>query len=851
MRGPLVSVVIVNWNGLEETKECLKYLKEQTYANFETIVVDNGSHDESLKYLRNLKDIILVENPKNLGFTGGHIAGYKAAKGEYILLLNNDAIMDKNYLSNAIEMMTADQEIGALGGRAYLWDENNPLFETANKFYAYQNINPFNADGIFTQSDEGLPQEVNNVSGSCVLVRRAVIDKIGYLHGPFFAYFEESDLFARMKRAGFKIIYHPDLAIWHANAKSTGKQPPTFFFYMIMRNRFRFAVRNFDAWALRRFLWFYLKMGIASLVRSITDKPQRNMHFGYSKAFLYNLAFGIKPFIERTQLSRSLGKSDYNRIIVSEQNGVSIVAACKTKQELERFVSLAESLRPIDELVLVSDNSKLRAELKPLKAPSSVRLCINRGFFDTHPENIAVVCSKNRWIQLASTTPDIDQLNDFVLDIYDSERSGSKINAFSRSLKTLASFDDVLQADVAPDVFVKKDLLVDNGGLSKKVELADAVRELMGLGYLAGELKIMPAKRKSGSLPPYKGALSNMELNQELLVRLNSAREKDNRLSRSITKLTVRYYRLYQLYTLTVWLFSPKIPLRLKAARSKNFIYYLTTFKIKAAATELKHMHNEVIKNKNLADFPAMKQKEKDRLGYLKTHPQETTVFIILRDRFEQLKHLLDWLESQKMRRIVFIDNGSLFPPLVDFLNRTEYQVLPLDRNLTQTAPWTGGIIKVLVPDDFYIVSDPDIIPVMDSLEVISRLYEVHEKYPYFMKVGLGLKIDDLPDHYPLKKDVVKWESQFWTKQVEPGVYEAGVDTTFALYKPYSYSYMIHSSLRTGEPYTARHLPWYENGKKLSDEEIFYRMRLDHNVSSWNVDELPERYKKELEKVKK
>lgn len=181
-------------------------------------------------------------------------------------------------------------------------------------------------------------------------------------------------------------------------------------------------------------------------------------------------------------------------------------------------------------------------------------------------------------------------------------------------------------------------------------------------------------------------------------------------------------------------------------------------------------------------------------------------------------------------------------------MESTDYQVLELRRNMTQTAPWSAGVIKVLLPDDFYVVTDPDIVPTIDEKGLLTKLYDVHRKYPYHLKVGFGLKIDDLPDYYPLKAQVIKWESQFWKNKLEDGIYEAGVDTTFAVYKPHTYKYVLNPSIRTGEPYTARHLPWYTKSGELSDEEIFYRLRADQGVNSWNKEHLPERYKHELEK---
>ncbi|MBX4190499.1 hypothetical protein KW794_00225, partial [Candidatus Saccharibacteria bacterium] len=267
-----------------------------------------------------------------------------------------------------------------------------------------------------------------------------------------------------------------------------------------------------------------------------------------------------------------------------------------------------------------------------------------------------------------------------------------------------------------------------------------------------------------------------------------------------------------------------------------------------AVATELKHMHNEIVKTRTFVDMVQMKAHENARLHHLTKHPEDTVVFIIVRDRLEIMKGLLAWLESQGLSKIVFVDNDSRLPPLAEFLKNTEYQVLEMGRNTRQSGIWDAGIIRVLLPDDFYIATDPDIVPTLNNKDVLKHLYDVHNRHPYHLKVGLGLKIDDLPDYYPLKPDVIKWESQFWKHELEPGLYEAGVDTTFALYKPYTYSYIIHPSVRTGEPYTARHIPWYTKADELSDEEVFYRLRLDQNVNTWNKEHLPERYKIELAK---
>lgn len=856
---PLVSVVIVNWNGLAETKICLEHTRKQSYKSTEIIVVDNGSHDDSLTFFKQQADIKLVKNSTNLGFTGGHIAGYHATKGAYVLLMNNDAVMDIDYIARAVKIMEGDETIGALGGRAYLWDAKNALFDTSNDFYAYQNINPVTGEGIFTKQDLGVLQTVNNVSGSCVMVRRSTINQVGYLHDPFFAYYEESDLFARMKRAGYKIVYSPDLAIWHANGVSSRRKAPTFMYYMMMRNRFRFAVRNFDTGSLRQFLKFYLRMGVTSFIRSIIPNQQLLMRRAYSKAFLYNLLFGWRAFTERRLLIKSLGKSTYNQKIASEQLGISIIAYCETKSDIDVFLRVAETLPPLSELILTVRNESIvdyaKSHCSIADSASSVRLCIDRGYFQTHSLNLGALSAKNDWLILASTPS--GQLADIVSflheAVYSLVQQQNRIAVLTPPTTTDPqidiTFSAALELECAEAILLHKSLFVDAGGVSISEPLQDGTRALLAYGVISHSLKIIARNYpKSLNLDKFsEHTLNEGELHSMLSFRFNESKES---MATTTTwgRLMNRYYRLAQLTNLLHWIFSTKIKLRLKVARLRNILVATMHLNQKVLAIELKHIRNELVRESSGGvDLVKRKLEEGNRLEHLASHPGETIVFIIARDRFSPLQELLAWLESQGLRKIVIVDNDSALPTLTDYINQTDYQVIETGRNCRHTVVWTSGIIKILLPDDFYIVTDPDVIP-CSATPVLPRLYHIHKRYPHHLKVGLGLKIDDLPDHYGLKQSVVEWESQFTKYPLEDGVYEAGVDTTFALYKPYTYSYFIHPSLRTGEPFTARHLPWYADDTKLTNEDVFYRLRADQSVNTWNKEQLPDRYVKELAK---
>jgi hypothetical protein len=213
------------------------------------------------------------------------------------------------------------------------------------------------------------------------------------------------------------------------------------------------------------------------------------------------------------------------------------------------------------------------------------------------------------------------------------------------------------------------------------------------------------------------------------------------------------------------------------------------------------------------------------------------TVPVIINNfnRLEYLKQMISWFELAGMKNIYIIDNLSTYQPLLEFYKKTKYTVFKLDKNVGHMALWQTHIF-MLFKNRPYIYTDPDIVPVEECpLNAVAYFWELLQQYPDFGRAGFGLKIDDLPNHYPLKQKVMDWESQYWNqdKQIQPGVYDATIDTTFALYRANAWGdagYM--KSLRTSGKYLARHLPWYIDPANLDEEEIFF---LEHSgsVSSW------------------
>lgn len=213
-------------------------------------------------------------------------------------------------------------------------------------------------------------------------------------------------------------------------------------------------------------------------------------------------------------------------------------------------------------------------------------------------------------------------------------------------------------------------------------------------------------------------------------------------------------------------------------------------------------------------------------------------MFITVRDRLEPLRRLVEWLERAGGVDITLVDNDSAYPPLLDWLAESPHRVVRTGRNLGPRVAWLTGLVQQVGLERPYVVTDPDVVP--DEAcppDLIRHLEAVLASHPEIDRVGPGLRIDDLPADGEHTAAVLDWESQFWEHEVEPGLFAADIDTTFALYRP-GRRVTGARAIRTGPPYVARHLPWYQAGPP-GEEVLFYRARADPTVNSWDLEDLP------------
>ena len=220
MMNPKVSIIILNWNGLKYTIECLESLKKITYPNYEVIVVDNGSegNDADVLEKRYKGYIKLIRNKENLGFTGGNNIAtrqvLKEGKSNYILFLNNDTKVDRDWLKELVRAAdNSGPRVGRFQSKLLSYIDHRIIDSTGHKKVAGRVINRGKGQEDRGQFDK--KKEIFSVRAASALYKKEMLQEIGLFDGNFFAGFEDVDLDFRANRAGWKAIFVPESIAYH------------------------------------------------------------------------------------------------------------------------------------------------------------------------------------------------------------------------------------------------------------------------------------------------------------------------------------------------------------------------------------------------------------------------------------------------------------------------------------------------------------------------------------------------------------------------------------------------------------------------------------------------------------
>jgi hypothetical protein len=246
---PKIFVIILNWNGKEDTCQCLNSVQAIEYSNYEVVVVDNGSQDDSVCTFKDkFPKVFVLETGQNLGYAGGNNQGitYALEHGaDHIFILNNDAIVDPNILNSFVEAIEKYPDAGILGAKIYQANEPNKIWFAGGTWLPekaeFTHIGWGHDDGPSWSQ----VQETDYACGCALFVKAEVFRKIGLLETKFFLTWEESDFCYRARRCGYKCLLVPNAHVWHkVSASFKGGEAGLIHKYFMTRNQLLWIERN-------------------------------------------------------------------------------------------------------------------------------------------------------------------------------------------------------------------------------------------------------------------------------------------------------------------------------------------------------------------------------------------------------------------------------------------------------------------------------------------------------------------------------------------------------------------------------------------------------------------------------
>ena len=249
---PQVSVIILNWNGRSLLAECLAALRAQTWRDFEIIVVDNGSQDDSVQWLSECEpDVRVICNATNLGFATANNQGILLSQAPVVMLLNNDAILEPDCLQALMSAADEHTEAGALACKILIRGSKGQM-DSAGIEVDRAGI-AWNRGWGKPAAEYTKPVNVFGPSAAAALYRRSMLEQIGLLDDDFFIYYEDVDLAWRAQWAGWPCVYVPNAVVHHVHSATTGRNSP-FKNYLLSRNKWWAIFKNYPIQSLVAYL---------------------------------------------------------------------------------------------------------------------------------------------------------------------------------------------------------------------------------------------------------------------------------------------------------------------------------------------------------------------------------------------------------------------------------------------------------------------------------------------------------------------------------------------------------------------------------------------------------------------
>ncbi len=257
MTTPLVTIIVVNWNGRAFLDKCLSSLRAQTYPTRDIVLVDNGSTDGSTDFVhQRFPEVQIIALPHNVGFAAGNNCAMREARGEYIALLNNDAYAEPDWLARLIEIAEQHPEAGLIACKL-LYAHDPHLINAAGLALDWAGFCWEWRGRTVDDPQESAVEECFGPSGAAALYRRTMLDEIGLFDEDFFAYAEDADLNWRALRAGWHGLYVPQARAYHVSSATAG-EGSSFKSRLLARNKIWLLVKNVPGPFGRYWGWWFV-----------------------------------------------------------------------------------------------------------------------------------------------------------------------------------------------------------------------------------------------------------------------------------------------------------------------------------------------------------------------------------------------------------------------------------------------------------------------------------------------------------------------------------------------------------------------------------------------------------------
>lgn len=324
-----ISIIILNWNGKELLQQCLDSIDGQSYRDFETILVDNGSSDGSAEYVSKYYPWVkLVVLSENIGFASGNNRGLAECGGEYIVTLNNDTKVEPEFLSRLCAAADADQRIGMVAAKMLNFFDAGRIDSVGIKVttsgMAY-NIGVGERD----QGQYDLPREVFGACAGAALYRRTMLDEVGFFDDDFFAYYEDVDLAWRGQLAGWRCITAPAAVVYHIHSATSGKMSP-FTVYQVQRNKWFVIIKNWPGRLILRQFVKIILYDIGALLLALL----KLRFYAAMRSRLYLLC-NLRQLYTKRQEVKKLHKINLARAAQFLENGYSPLTVFRRKMSAD------------------------------------------------------------------------------------------------------------------------------------------------------------------------------------------------------------------------------------------------------------------------------------------------------------------------------------------------------------------------------------------------------------------------------------------------------------------------------------------------------------------------------------